>query len=163
MRAALVILTCCFFAVAATTFAESSQDTGLSREPVSIRANSLVAEQGLNRVVFSGDVVATQGDLVMYSDELLVLYSADSKTMDRAEATGSVRVVRGEQVATAEKAVYNSGAETIYLTGTPKVKQGDSFLEGSEITIFLREQRSVVHGAEGGRVNAIFSPEGKSQ
>ena len=163
MKAALVILISCLLSSATVASAETSPDAGLTREPVSIRASSLVAEQGLNRVVFSGDVVATQGDLVMYSDELLVLYSADRKTMDRAEATGSVRVVRGEQVATAEKAVYNSSAETIYLSGNPRVKQGESFLEGSEITIFLREQRSVVHGAEGGRVNAVFSPEGKTQ
>jgi len=135
----------------------------LSHAPVHVKADALEAVGGLNQVVFSGAVVANQGDLVIYSDRLTVLYSEDRKAMDRAEADGNVRIVRGEQVATAERAVYDSRAETIMLSGSPKVRQGESFLVGSEITIYLREQRSVVHGAEGGRVNAVFTPEEKDK
>ena len=133
----------------------------LTNEPVHISSTSLEADGSLNSVVFRGDVVAKQSDLVIYSDELKVTFQEDGGVLSQAVATGNVRVVRGDQVAMAERAVYDNVKETIFLEGKPKVKQGDSFLEGSQITIFLREQRSVVHGADGGRVNAVFSPEEK--
>lgn len=131
----------------------------LSREPVHVRSDRLEAEGNLNRVTFFGEVVARQSDLVIYADELTVTYAPDQKAMQRAEASGNVRVVRGEQVATAEHAIYDSLAETISLSGEPRVSQGESYLVGSAITIYLRENRSVVHGDEGGRVNAVFAPE----
>jgi len=142
------------------SFAQNYDEAkGLSREPVKISSNRLEADGNQNYVTFLGDVVAKQGDLVIYADELKVIYAPESQAMDKAEAQGNVRVVRGEQVATSEVAVYDSREETVFLSGDPKVKQGDSFLVGSEITIYLREQRSVVHGSGGERVNAVFSPE----
>jgi len=134
-------------------------EAGLSREPVHVQSERLEAEGDLNRVAFFGEVVARQGDLIIYADELTVTYAPEEKAMQRAEARGHVRVVRGDQVATAEHAVYDSLAETITLTGDPRVRQGESYLVGSAITIYLRDRRSVVHGAEGGRVNAVFAPE----
>lgn len=133
----------------------------LSREPVNISSKQLEADGNQNFVTFVGEVVARQGDLVIYADELKVMYAPESQAMDRAEAKGNVRVVRGDQVATSDLAIYDSREETILLSGNPKVKQGESFLVGSEITIYLREQRSVVHGSGGDRVNAVFSPEEK--
>lgn len=143
--------------------AEPAAEEVMSREPVHVKADSLEALGGMNQVVFHGNVVASQADLVIYADHLTVVYSEGRKAMDRAVADGNVRIVRGEQVATAERAVYDSLAETIMMSGSPKVRQGESFLVGSEITLYLRERRSVVHGDDGGRVNAVFTPEEKGQ
>lgn len=165
--ASVVLLAFCC-AAASPCVAQSEADTAskevsLSREPVHITSDSLMADGNQNFVTFNGAVVAKQADMVIYADHLKVVYAADTKAMDRAEASGNVRVVRGDQVATADDAVYDSRRETIFLSGSPKVKQGESYLVGSEITIYLREQRSVVHGSDGGRVNAVFSPEDTSQ
>jgi len=139
------------------------ESVSLSREPVHITSDSLTADGTQNFVTFFGSVVAKQADMVIYADQLKVIYAPNSRAMDRAEADGNVRVVRGDQVATSDKAVYDSRLETIFLSGNPKVRQGESFLVGAEITIYLREQRSVVHGSGDERVNAVFSPEDSAQ
>ena len=60
-------------------------------------------------------------------------------------------------LATAEEAVYFQKDATIVLTGTPQVKQGDDFVEGSKITLFLNEDRSIVEGSDGKQVRAVVS------
>jgi len=56
----------------------------------------------------------------------------------------------------AEKAVYYQDDEKAVLTGNPVVKQGDDFIEGSVITLFLKENRSVVEGSEVKKVRVIL-------
>jgi len=160
--AALLLLVSALALPSQSSMADSGETTNalpLSKEPVHVTSDSLTADGNKNFVTFIGSVVAKQADMVIYADQLMVYYASESKSMDRAEADGNVRVLRGEQVATADHAVYESRTETIFLSGNPKVRQGESFLVGAEITIYLRERRSVVHAADGGRVNAVFSPE----
>ena len=49
------------------------------------------------------------------------------------------------------------------MTGSPKVTEGDDFVEGQEITLYLDEKRSVVSGGAGGRVKAIFTPRSETK
>ena len=48
--------------------------------------------------------------------------------------------------------------EKIVLTGRPVVKQGDYYIEGAKITLFINEDRSVVEGSENIKVRAVMSP-----
>ena len=74
-------------------------------------------------------------------------------------ATGRVSISRAQGgLATAEKAVYFEDDEKIVLTGNPVVKQGNDFVEGDRITIFLKENRSVVESFVGKKVKAIIFP-----
>jgi lipopolysaccharide export system protein LptA len=66
--------------------------------------------------------------------------------------------VQQEKLATGEKAVYYKDEERVVMTGSPKVTEGENFVEGQEITLYLNEKRSVVSGGTGGRVNAVFTP-----
>ena len=69
MKALALSMLCLLFSVSCLALdAGLSDGQGLSREPVHVRADSLQAESGLNQVVFLGNVVATQGDLVIYAD-----------------------------------------------------------------------------------------------
>jgi lipopolysaccharide export system protein LptA len=61
-------------------------------------------------------------------------------------------------LALAGKAVYSRNDEKVVLTGSPVVKQGDDFVEGSRITLFLRDQRSIVEGSENKKLRAVLSP-----
>ncbi len=58
-----------------------------------------------------------------------------------------VRISRPDGgIATAEKAVYNQKDENVVLTGNPVIKQGEALVQGSRITLFLKEGKSVVEG-----------------
>jgi lipopolysaccharide export system protein LptA len=57
-----------------------------------------------------------------------------------------------------EKAVYYENDEKVVLTGSPVVKQGNDFVEGSKITLYLKEKRSTVEGSEKEKVRAVLHP-----
>ena len=61
-------------------------------------------------------------------------------------------------MATVEKAVYYRQDEKVVLTGKPVVKQGNDFMAGDRITIFLNENRSVVESSEDKKVRAVIFP-----
>jgi lipopolysaccharide export system protein LptA len=83
----------------------------------------------------------------------------ENMQLDKIVAKGDVRVTRADGgMATAEEATYYWGDERVVLTGKPVVKQGDDFVEGSVVTLFLKENRSVVEGSGDTRVRAVISP-----
>ena len=81
--------------------------------------------------------------------------------IERIEASGSVRIVQGNRVATGQKASFFNKERKIVLTGSPRVYQGNDFLEGDEIIVLLDEGKSIVKSDQGSRVNAVFHPKGK--
>jgi lipopolysaccharide export system protein LptA len=62
-----------------------------------------------------------------------------------------------------EQATYYESDEKVILTGNPKIKQGKDFVEGSKVTLFLRESRSIVEGSGDKRVQLVVSPRSKKR
>ncbi len=143
------------------SFAEALPKTLRADAPVSVTSERLEADDKLHQVRFIGNVVARQGDVVIYAGELVLIYPESGRDIDRIEASGSVRIVQGNRVATGEKASFFNKERKIVLTGSPRVYQGDDFLEGDEIIVLLDEQKSIVKSDHGSRVNAVFHPKGE--
>lgn len=155
------------FALCAMTVPVSAVDRpvgeGIGKQPIHVRSDRLVAEGGLNKVSFSGDVVAQQGDVTIYAQELVLFYQDQRREVDRVEASVDVRIVQGDRVATAEKAIYFETEGRIVLSGSPRVHQGQSFIEGEEIVFLVNEEKSFITSEQGSRVNAVFQPEGEQK
>jgi lipopolysaccharide export system protein LptA len=132
-------------------------------EPIYIRSDRLQTETVSRNAVFTGNVVARQGDLAIYADRMTVSYSDAGKEIDKVECTGKVRIIQGNRTGTAGKAVYDNRAGKIVLTVTPRVYQGDDMLSGAEIVYYLADQRSVVTGSSDSRVEAVIHPRGKEK
>ena len=49
------------------------------------------------------------------------------------------------------------------LTGNPVVRMGKDFVEGDRITMFLKEERSVVESSKDKTVRAVIFPKGKKR
>jgi len=128
--------------------------------PIEVTAKQLEADQLQRTAVFSGDVVAKQGDITLYSDQLVIYSLPDEDQVDRLEAIGQVRVVQLDRVATAERAIYRQQQETLELYGQAEVQQGQNRVSGDEIVVYLGENRSVVK-SDGGRVKAVLFPQQK--
>ena len=90
-------------------------------------------------------------------------YTGEKREIKEVFAEGAVRIVQGKRVATGEKAIFYHVEERIVLTGSPKVSEGDNFVQGQEITFFLNDKRSIVKGGAGGRVNAVFTPKSEEK
>jgi len=134
-----------------------------NRCPIHVTSDRLEADDQAQTVIFSGNAVATQDDVTIHGDRLTIKYAGEKREIVQLIAEGHVRIVQQGKLATGDKAVYYKGEERVVMTGSPKVTEGENFVEGQEITLYLNENRSVVSGGAGGRVNAVFTPraEGK--
>lgn len=129
------------------------------RGPVEVVADRLDVDDNAQLMVFTGNAVATQDDVTIHADRLTVKYTGEKREIVQLVAEGSVRIVQLGRVATGAKAVLYRAEERVVLTGSPKVTEGENFVQGEEITIYLNDRRSVVSGGAGGRVNAVFTPQ----
>ena len=130
-----------------------------SNQPIEITSQQLEILQQQRQSIFSGDVVVTQGDMTLYAKQLIVFLQSDEDQFERLEATGGVRVIQLDRIATATKATYYQLDERLVLSGNANVVQGGNQISGEEITLYLQENRSVIKSSEGGRVKAIIIPE----
>lgn len=126
--------------------------------PVNINADSLEYDNSANRILFDGNVVARQGDIVMFADKMDVLYNDEGEIRTIA-SKGNVKVIQGERILTGDKIIFFNQEQKIVVTGNPRVWQGDNVIQGKKITVFLKEDRIVIEGGPDGRVNATIYPE----
>lgn len=119
------------------------------REPVVITSKRMKADKLGNKVMFFEDVTLKKEDMTLYSDQLIVFYDVPTKGVKEIEALGNVVVRREGRVALANRALYYSREEKIVLTGDARIIENENQLGGDRITLYLRDDRSVV---EGGRV-----------
>jgi lipopolysaccharide export system protein LptA len=138
---------------------ESRRDT--SNLPITIKSNDLAADNKGKTAVFSGKVVAKQGDLTIFCDKMTVYYGTNQGDVDKIEADGNVRIVQENRTGLASHAVYESKQGKITLSGgSPKVMQGADTVSGEIITYFIDDERSSVTG---GRVEAVIHPKSKNE
>jgi lipopolysaccharide export system protein LptA len=129
-----------------------------SNLPITIKANEMSADNKGKAAVFTGKVVAKQGDLTIYSDRLVVNYGEIKGDVDKIEAEGNVRIVQENRIGLAGHAVYDSRTGRITLTGNPKVMQGADNITGTTITYFMDEDKSLVSGNGDSPVRAEIHP-----
>ena len=125
-----------------------------------ITSDSLVFKDHDNTALFAGKVAMTKGDFAMRADQMVVHFDGSSPTPSSAnlptignravsviDATGNVVIQRGEKRAKSKKAVYHQRDETLVLTGDPEAWEEGYRVTGTKMTLFLREDRSIVEGS----------------
>jgi len=138
---------------------ESARELG--SRPIDVTADRLSADSARNIVTFEGNVVARQADVTLYADRIQAGYSRESGSIDRIEAEGNVRFLQEGREARSARATFYNLEQRIVLSGGATLRQGQNTVQGETLTIFLRENRSVVTGGkDGGRVQAVINPKG---
>ena len=112
----------------------------LADEALVITAESLHADQGGNSVVFEGLVVARGGNMVLSAERMTALYGQGG-SIKTLVAEGSVKLVKGLQVLTSQKAVYDVALRSMVFTGEPRAVDEGNVMLGDSISYFLDEDR----------------------
>jgi lipopolysaccharide export system protein LptA len=155
-----LILGAALWLLAASALAAPAAPVGAgSREPVSVTADRMEADDVAKTLVFIGHAVAKQGDMTLYGDRLTIHSATGGSEVERIVAEGNVRITQGSRTATGGKAEYFRAEERIVMTGSPRVSEGRNSVQGQEIILLLRENRSVVKGGQEGQVRAVFTPQ----
>ena len=139
-----------------------------------ITSHSLVFKNKENMAFFEGKVVMTKGNLVMRADQMVVHFAVESpsalpknggspegfskstspdlptfgtRAVSLIDATGNVMMQQGEKKARSRKAVYHQRDERLVLTEDPEVWEEGYRVTGTKMTMFLKEDRSIVEGS----------------
>lgn len=155
---ALICLWCLF--PASVVAAETPAHKDRSSLPITVKSNEMTADNKGKIAIFSGKVVAKQGDITIFSDKLVVSYADKGGDVEKVEALGNVRIVQLNRTGFADQAVYDSRNGRIVLTGTPRVVQGGDSISGKVITYYVDDEKSDVSsgGDPKARVEAIINP-----
>lgn len=133
-----------------------------SNAPVSYAADRIELQERQDRVVLSGNVDISQGDLRMRAARTNVAFTnVDELRIQRIDATGGVQVTRGEETARGDVAVYDFNRSIITMTGNVKLQRGTGTLNGGRLVIDLDTGVASVDGragggSSGGRVSGSF-------
>jgi len=137
--------------------------------PTTITSQKMTVRNQANQAIFEGSVVLTRGPLIVKSDKMIVYFqgknnsdqkgngheqnetsgtvsSPSNRSIEKVEATGHVKITQDSGTATCQKAVYIHAEEKIILTGDPVAWEKGTRVTGKIITIYLKEERSVVEG-----------------
>jgi len=135
-----------------------------SDQPLRISSQALEADNKNMVIVFTGNVVAKQGELTIHADKAQVFYEKKEGGNEIREivALGNVKIYEGDRLATGNKAVLDNREQKIVLTEQPKVWQGKDMVSGERITVFLNEDKSIVEGGPDRRVEVILYPKSES-
>lgn len=131
-------------------------------QPVEVTAETLNVDQADGTAVFSGDVVAAQGDMRLSAARILIVYGEEGSgagRIARMEAEGNVVLVVGDEAAEAQRGIYTIESGTVVLTGNVLLTQGRSAIAGERLVVDLNRGTGTMEG----RVRTVLQPEGEEQ
>ena len=166
MRAGLgSIAVLCLLAAAALAQGGTAMFGGFlaqSNNPINIDADLLqwTQREGRDIIEYTGNVVATRGDMVIRASTLTVFLprTATGVTFDRIEASGNVSIVAGPQRASAQSAVMDMVAQTVVMNGEVALNDGINQMSGQRLTIDLTTGNWQIEAGTD-RVRTIINPE----
>ena len=122
--------------------------------PIDITSDRVEAFSKENLIVFKGNVIARQKDMVIYADSIEAVIIEDGKGIEKVTAGGNVKVQQGLRLANCRQAVFYNLDRKVVLKGDSKVWEGDTFVSGDEIVFDIEKNQFEVKGGEGGRGKA---------
>jgi lipopolysaccharide export system protein LptA len=145
----LLSLVTCFLPSA--SYADEKADKNAQPVPTIITSEALTADNKAKTALFTGSVVAKKGNMTLYADRMLVYYiaSGGGSNIDKIDAEGNVKLIRGDRIVTSGKAVYFAGAEErAIFTESPRAAEGKNVVTGTKMTYYMKDDRSVVENSK---------------
>ena len=140
---------------------------GNAKEPVNIDAAKLDYFDKEQKLVYTGNVVATQGESKLKAAALVIFLMpkesgesggmpSSSSQVRRMEAVGPVTVVSKDQIGTGDSGIYEKSESKVYLIGNVTLSQGGNVTKGDKLIYDLTTNQAAVTG----RVRSMFLPSG---
>jgi lipopolysaccharide export system protein LptA len=146
-----------------------------SHEPINIAADKLDYFDKEQKLVYSGNVVAVQGESRLNATVLTILLDkkpagatpaaagpGGGSQVRRMEGKGPIAITSKDQVGTGDALVYDKPENKFYLIGHVALSQGENVTRGDKLIYDLTTGQAVVSstGATpgGGRVRSLIIP-----
>jgi lipopolysaccharide export system protein LptA len=156
----------------AATAPAAAQSRHDSSAPIDFGAQHMQLDDRANRVLLSGNVKITQGEMTLVAARMTVSYTGQvvngSPQVSRLDASGGVTVTRTDQSANGQYAVYDLNRRVITMIGGVTLRQGPNVIQGARLSINLDTGRATIDGsgvaggsAATGAPGAVQSPGGR--
>jgi lipopolysaccharide export system protein LptA len=150
----------------ASVFTAAASAKSDDQTPINIVAVKLDYFDKQQKLIYTGDVVATRGATILKTPKLTVFLAPKAKgpngpkasssdRVRRMEAVGPVTMISNDQVATGDSAVYQKAEDKVYLDGDVRLTQGPNVTLGDHIVYDLKTTQAVVTG----HVRSLFIPD----
>lgn len=138
-------------------------------QPVSLEADSAVMDEAKGHYIYSGNVVVTQGSMIIHADSIEILMDTNNN-IDRFLAKGnSATQAHLQQTAESDGSVLNAWADdlvydlakdTIILTGKAALHQHGNQFSGDKIHYAVADEQVKASAKPNTkqRVKMIFNP-----
>ncbi len=157
---------------------------GDSKEPIKIDADKLDVLDKENKAVFTGNVVAVQGETTVRCTVMTVLYegrggqggangakpaaatpapaagapNSNDSSIRKILCKGPVTVVSKTQAATSDNAEFDRANNVVIMTGNVALNDGPNITRGEKLTYNTVTGIANVETGKGGRVQGFFVP-----
>jgi lipopolysaccharide export system protein LptA len=132
-----------------------------SNAPVDVDADRIEVQDRADRAIFSGNVIARQGNMTMNSARLTVIYTnSNGVNVERLEAAGGVTLRTPSETAQGNVALYDVDRRIVTMIGGVRLTQGANRVQGGRLVLDLNSHRAVMDGggnSGGGRVSGRFT------
>ena len=167
VRALLILVSAVFPAYAEKSRSGAILPGGNSKDPINIAAAKLDYFDKEQKLVYTGNVVATQGESKLQARTLVLFLTpkdaaaqagvpSSSSEIRRMDAAGPVTIVSKDQIGTGDSGVYEKSENKVYLIGNVTLTQGPNVTKGDQLSYDLNTNRAAVTG----RVRSMFLPTG---
>jgi lipopolysaccharide export system protein LptA len=140
---------------------------GNSNKPINIEATKLDYFDKEQKLIYTGNVLATQGDAKLKASVLTIFLApkgeakgtgrgeaggestsgaGSSNQVQRMLAAGPVTLIQRDQVGTGDSGVYDRMLDTVVLTGNVVLTQGPNVTKGDRLVYDLKTGHASVTG-----------------
>ncbi|HQG31059.1 MAG TPA: LptA/OstA family protein [Deltaproteobacteria bacterium] len=138
--------------LASQASAEQVKQPPAKTDTIDVEADRMDVNKARGTTVFSGNVKATQGD-VLIKGAVLTLYSGeDTGKIEKMVVEKNVYIKWQDSESTCEKAVYTPEKKYMELIGNVIITRGQDRVSGQKVTIDMVKDIHVVEGGRSGRV-----------
>jgi len=162
-RAGLAASAALLLAAAAAAQTDGTATGGFRNDdpdaPVEVTAERLDLARAEGTALFTGNVVAVQGDMRLTADWVLVEYLLNpdgtlGDDIDRITARDNVLLVTPEEAAEGDAAVYTLRTNEVVMTGDVVLTQGGNTVAGDRLVVDMETGIGEVQG----RVRTVLQP-----
>jgi len=137
--------------------------------PINVSADKFQADSNAKTGTWSGNVLVVQGDMRMRANSVRLNVVGKDNKPDKILASGNVVVDSPNSgTVTGDSGVYDVVARTVTMTGKVVLTRQKDVMRGSQLTVNLETGVATLGsgaktpGANGGRVQGIFTPPSSS-
>lgn len=161
MRFKIAIILMCYVAMCEAQELVIGQS---SKEPIDITSNELIFYRKENIAVFTGNVIAVQGNTSVKADKMEVFFRASTERAEEKlskvksiNLKNNVEIITPQEKATATDGVYNAETGVFTLTDNVTLTQGETVLKGNKMVYDKNTEESLLTSGNK-RASARFVP-----